>query len=95
VSYLRIGPAGLAFVPGEIFPELGLGLKDAMRATGVTLPVVVGLADDEIGYIIPEQDFVAPEDYLDPGSSYEESFSAGPDVAPRVVAALETLIAPS
>jgi hypothetical protein len=95
VSYLRVGSAGLAFVPGEIFPELGLGLKATMRSTGVTVPVVVGLADDEIGYIIPEQDFVAPEDYLDPGSSYEESFSAGPDVAPRVVAALETLIAPS
>ena len=93
VSYLRIGPAGLAFVPGEIFPELGFGLKAAMRSTGVSVPVVVGLADDELGYIIPEEDFVAPEDYLDPGSSYEESFSAGPDVAPRVVAALETLIA--
>lgn len=92
VAYLRIGSAGLAFVPGEIFPELGLGLKDAMRATGVDVPIVVGLADDEVGYIIPEADFVAPEDYLDPGSSYEESFSAGPDVGPRVVAALEHLI---
>ncbi len=93
VSYLRVGPAGFAFVPGEIFPELGLRLKSAMRDAGVRVPVVVGLADDEVGYIIPEEDFVAPEDYLDPGSSYEESFSAGPDVAPRVVAALEQLIA--
>ena len=93
VSYARIGPAGIACVPGELFPELGLQLKQSMRATGVRVPIVVGLADDEIGYLIPEADFVAPEDYLDPGSSYEESFSAGPQAATRVVEALDGLIA--
>jgi len=93
VSYTRIGPAGIACVPGELFPELGLQLKQSMRDTGVRVPIVVGLADDEIGYIIPEADFVAPEDYLDPGSSYEESFSAGPQAAPRVIEALDRLIA--
>ncbi len=93
VSYARIGPAGIACVPGELFPELGLGLKRSMRDSGVRVPIVVGLADDEIGYLIPEADFVAPEDYLDPGSSYEESFSAGPQAAPRVIEALDRLIA--
>jgi hypothetical protein len=93
VSLIRIGPAMLASVPGELFPELGLQLKASMRAAGATVPVVVGLADDELGYLIPAEDFVYPADYLDPGKQYEESFSAGPTVAPAVTAALTALIA--
>lgn len=93
VSLIRIGPAMLASVPGELFPELGLQLKASMRAAGATVPVVVGLADDELGYLVPAEDFVYPADYLDPGKQYEESFSAGPTVAPAVTAALTALIA--
>ncbi len=92
VSLTRLGTAMLAAVPGELFPELGLRLKAAMRAAGATVPVVVGLADDELGYLVPAEDFVVPADYLDPGAQYEESFSAGPTLAPVVVATLEELI---
>jgi hypothetical protein len=93
VSYARIGPVGIACAPGELFPEFGIHLKQSMRDAGVLVPIVVGLADDELGYLLPEADFTAPEDYLDPGSSYEESFSAGPEAGPRVVEALDRLIA--
>ena len=92
VSVARIGPAMLASVPGELLPKLGLHLKSAMRAAGATLPIVVGLADDELGYLLPAEDFTFPEDYLNPGSQYEESFSVGPTGGPRVVDALEALI---
>ena len=92
VSCFRVGPVMVACVPGELLPRLGLRLKDAMRALGATVPVVVGLADDELGYLLPAEDFTFPADYLDPGSQYEESFSVGPTGGPRVVAALEALL---
>ena len=92
VSVVKVGPATLACVPGELFPKLGLRLKESMRAAGAEVPVVVGLADDELGYILPEEDFVFPADYLDPGKHYEESFSAGPRLGPLVVEAVEKLV---
>ena len=93
VSLVRLGDALVANVPGELFPELGLRLKEAMRSTGATTPVVIGLADDELGYLVPEEDFVTPADYLDPGAQYEESFSPGPSAATAVVGALLDLVA--
>jgi hypothetical protein len=93
VSCIRVGPAMMACVPGELLPALGLGLKQVMRNLGATVPMVVGLADDELGYLLPADDFTFPADYLDPGAQYEESFSPGPTAGPRVVAALETLLA--
>lgn len=92
VSCFRIGPVMAACVPGELLPKLGLRLKEAMRASGAVVPMVIGLADDEIGYLIPAEDFTFPSDYLDPGSQYEESFSAGPTAGPRVVEAVERLL---
>lgn len=92
VSVIRVGPVGMACVPGELMPQLGFRLKDALRSSGATVPVIVGLADDELGYLIPEDDFTAPVDYLDPGSSYEESFSAGPLTGTKVCEAVEALL---
>lgn len=92
VSLTRLGPVMLAAVPGELLPKLGLRLKATMRAAGATVPVVVGLADDELGYLLPEEDFTFPADYLDPGKQYEESFSVGPTAGARVVDAVEQLI---
>jgi hypothetical protein len=93
VSCVRVGPVMMACVPGELLPRLGLQLKAAMRSLGATVPMVVGLADDEIGYLLPAEDFTFPDDYLDPGSQYEESFSVGPTGGPRIVAAVEALLA--
>jgi len=92
VSCFRVGPVMVACVPGELLPRLGLQLKATMRDLGATVPMVVGLADDELGYLLPAEDFTFPADYLDPGSQYEESFSVGPTGGPRVVAALEALL---
>lgn len=92
VSCLRIGPVMAACVPGELLPRLGLELKATMRRLGATVPMVIGLADDELGYLLPAEDFTFPADYLNPGSQYEESFSVGPTGGPRVMAALADLL---
>ncbi len=92
VSFAQVGPVMFAGVPGELLPKLGLHIKAAMRRAGARVPVIVGLADDELGYILPEEDFVFPSDYRDPGKQYEESMSVGPKTGPIVVDALLSLI---
>jgi hypothetical protein len=92
VSLTRVGPLWLAGVPGELLPKLGLALKEAMRAAGALYPAVVGLANDELGYILPQEDYCYPDDPFSPGAHYEETMSVGPLMGPRVMEALGELI---
>jgi hypothetical protein len=48
-------------VPGEIFPELA---KKIYRKMDTRYKVLIGLGDDEIGYIIPSDDF-RPKEYCE------------------------------
>jgi hypothetical protein len=91
-NLLKIGPLWLAGVPGELLPKLGLVLKDGLRRGGAKVAGVVGLANDEVGYILPQEDFVYPEDPFEPGSHYEETMSLGPETGPRLMAALHSLL---
>ncbi len=93
VGLLRLGPLGLACVPGELLPALGLQIKARLRQAGMSVPAVIGLANDEIGYIIPEADFLYPRNPLKPGAHYEETNSMGRETAPRLMAAFERLMA--
>lgn len=91
-NLLRIGLCWLATVPGELLPKLGLLIKDELRQAGAGLAVVIGLANDEIGYILPEDEYVYPENPFEPGEHYEETMSLGPEAAPRLLTALSELI---
>ena len=70
-------------------PRLGFELKAALPGP---CRVLVGLADDELGYILPDDEFVAPDDYMNPGAQYEESMSPGPTAGSLVLAAAKQLI---
>jgi hypothetical protein len=48
---IRIDDAVLLGVPGEPLTAVGLDLKARARALGFARPVVVGLANDHVGYI--------------------------------------------
>jgi hypothetical protein len=76
VSYLRIGPARLAFVPGELVADLGLAWRPLLG--GATL---VGLADDYLGYVETPARVEAEE-----GESVRHYF--GPELANRLLEAL-------
>jgi hypothetical protein len=89
VAYLDLGAAQVAAVPGELLPRLGFALKASMPGP---CRVVAGLADDEIGYILPDDEWTAPADYLNPGAQYEESMSVAPDAGSRVMGALLSLM---
>jgi hypothetical protein len=59
--------------------------------------MVIGLANDEIGYIIPKSqwDWFAPYAYGRKERQYGEFNSCGPEVAPRIMAAWKSLITSS
>jgi hypothetical protein len=100
----------IALVPGELYPELSVGgierysgadfpdapvepaIKKLMTAE---FKMLVGLADDEIGYIIPKVEWDEAAPWLNgaPKAWYGEENSAGPEAAPRIVNALQQLLA--
>jgi len=109
INYMSIGDVNILMVPGELFPELAYGgyLEADVASTGGPemnpTPlreiagdpelIIFGLANDEIGYIIPPNDFLLSEKlpYLDRSIDhggrrhYEECVSTGPDTA-RILA---------
>ncbi len=80
-SVLAIGPVRIATLPGELFPEIAPAIRDSMRSGP---KVLIGLAGNEIGYIIPSD---AWDD-----SKYEESMSLGPETGPLLVDALRDML---
>jgi hypothetical protein len=102
VALVRVGELWIACIPGELYPEIAIGgienppgadervapletppLRSAMRGR---VNMMVNLANDALGYIIPrsEWDAEAPWIYGNSEASYGEVVSAGPDTA-RIV----------
>ena len=99
IAVLSIGPFTFLYLPGEVYPELVYGGvttpygRDYPAAQVQKPPLiealpgrhkfVIGLANDEIGYIIPksEWDYDAPFLYGKKYSPYGELNSPGPDTA--------------
>jgi hypothetical protein len=110
VALLTLGEASIACVPGEIYPEIvNGGIERAPGGDFDIEPVevpplrelmpgrikfVFGLANDELGYIIPksEWDEKPPRLYGSKGV-YGEINSCGPETAPLLHAALKQLCA--
>ncbi len=106
LSLLTLGSVTLALLPGEIFPELVAGtgnpedpegLRAIAAANGVVDLVVIGLANDEIGYIVPPSAFLldgeAPYVRAAKGH-YEETNAVGPRCAIDLAEAFRQALAP-
>ncbi len=91
-SLLKIGSLWFATIPGELLPKLGLSLKADMKSAGAGVAGVICLANDELGYIIPEEIFRFPLNPLKPGKHYEETNSIGKGIAPAVMKAVRSLL---
>ena len=116
LSVLKLGECSLLLLPCEIFPELVKGggrenpsnpgavnpepLCAVMERYGLSDFFVVGLADDELGYVVPPNDFLTDADapYLkaaepeDGSRHYEETNSVGIRCAGKIAEALENLL---
>ncbi len=105
VSVTRLGDLYMVSIPGELFPELayGTGQQNGVEATVAELIkedfILVGLCDDEIGYIVPPSDFLLDEEnpYLSGTvdakgeDHYEETNSLGPETAELLLEAIAEL----
>jgi hypothetical protein len=117
ISLLKIGNITVFMVPGELFPEVALGgfFSSEESATGEAYPylplfdmagdgekMVFGLANDQVGYIIPDNDFYIskknpyafwdiPEDKHG-RTHYEETTCSGPYAAEVLRDAFEQLL---
>lgn len=98
----------IALIPGEMYPELSVGgveryagadfpdapieppIKPMLHAP---FRMLIGLADDEIGYIIPKAEWDEKPPYLENAAKpwYGEVNSVGPDAAARIAAAIAQL----
>lgn len=115
LSVLKLDDLAIALIPGEIFPELVYGgeygnanpdgtnpraLKDIAAESGIDELLIVGLANDELGYIVPPSDFLLNPDlpYLEETmdekgeNHYEETNSVGPMCAQAIADAFESAI---
>ena len=73
LAHLRLGDADIITIPGELLPEVSFEVLERMDGYP---RMIVGLVNDELGYMIPGYDFRAGE--------YEESMSVGPAIGPMV-----------
>ena len=99
----------IALIPGELYPELSVGgiqkyegadfpdtpaepaIKTLMKAP---YRMLFGLADDEIGYIIPKSEWDNQQPWLQnaPKRWYGEVNSVGPEGAPLITRTLQELL---
>jgi hypothetical protein len=93
MNLIQIGHCWFVTVPGELLPKLGLQMKRELRRAGAAAAGVIGLANDELGYILPRENFRFPLNPFHPGKHYEETNSISKGIGPAVLAGLKRLIA--
>lgn len=102
IAVFKIGPLEFATLPGEVYPEIINGGVESpegqdFKIQPIEVPAVrdmmqgkykfiFGLANDEIGYIVPKSqwDAVAPFTYGRKDRPYGEVNSLGPETAPTL-----------
>lgn len=110
IAAFTLGPASFICVPGEIYPEIVNGGIEAPEGQDFDIqPIenpplrelmpgkykfVIGLANDEIGYIIPKSEWDNKEPYLYGAkkSPYGEENSLGPETAPIIHSGLKQIL---
>ncbi len=116
MNYIEIGDVHILLVPGELFPELQMGgylpegeaaiggpelnPKPLRELAGDEHLIVFGLANDELGYIVPPNDYLLDAEHpfvKEPRDAhgrkhYEETNSAGPQTAIQIAQAFEKIL---
>ena len=112
ISILQISDITFLLIPGEIFPELVYGgsvinpesdktnpetILEIASKNNVKNLIIIGLCNDEIGYIVPPSDFLVNneypylKEYTDSlgRNHYEETNSVGPNAAYELIKAIK------
>jgi len=83
VGEIKIGPAQIVTVPGELFPKIWWQVKPKMTGR---LKMVFGLTNGEFGYIL------LPEDFQSKKHKYHAGMSVGPKFGEEVDRTLQKLV---
>jgi hypothetical protein len=89
VSLVDLGKLRLVTIPGELLPGPGKALRQMLR---VPYRFLIGLADDELGYLLPSHEFVYPRNPLRPADHYIESMSLSRYATPLLMEAWAALL---
>ncbi len=87
LQQFRIGGTVLAALPGEPVCEVGLAAEEAVRAAGARSAVIIGLANDYIGYILNAKEYahggyeVDSRSYYGPGLGDQIAVETGKSAA--------------
>jgi hypothetical protein len=110
VSAVQLGEAVLMGIPGELYPEIAYGGIESpkgqdfaisaletpplMAMTKAKYVFLLGLTNDEIGYIVPKSqwDEAEPFTYQYTHQPYGEINSCGPETAPTIHAAFKEIM---
>lgn len=57
ITALQLGDLLIIGAPGELIAELGLSLKSQLKTHGATYPVIGGLANEWLSYILTEEEY--------------------------------------
>ena len=57
IGACRLGELLIVGAPGELIAELGLNIKDNLLSRGIKYPVIGGLANEWISYILSEEEY--------------------------------------
>jgi hypothetical protein len=84
---VRVGDGVFMAVPGEAIAELGLQMRANASALGAKYPLVIGLANNYVGYILSHKQYNL--------GGYESGTSFyGPQLGPILVAQMEEAVRP-
>ena len=81
IAEVRLGSVQMVTIPGELLPRLGLELRGMMTGK---CNFVLGLTNDELGYLIPADDFREGQ--------YEEKWSPGPNATKMLMREYQALL---
>ncbi len=85
-SLARVGDLTFLTTPGESFPAFGESAKAVLAEAGFSNPIILGITQDWLGYLLTE------EQWKDPLLSYHQGLSPGRKVQPAFLAALRSLV---
>lgn len=91
LGVLQLGDLTAVSIPGELTSVLGLEVKAALRAAGTAQPIIVGLGNEWISYMLSSEEFY--------GGGYEPGVSfygdqLGPMVVEQAIAAGRAILLP-
>lgn len=97
VDVVQIGKAQMITMPGEVLPSIGHRLKNSMTGK---YNFEIGLGNDELGYIISEEEWdwtgnwtlPLPPEFPEFDGKYEESMAVGPAIAIEMESTLTKML---